>query len=58
MRTEYMQNLDIQAIKDMTRLAWLLNFEALATADRREPAFFTDVARLKRARPKLRTPLA
>jgi hypothetical protein len=27
-----MPNADFEALKDVTRLAWLLNFEAIATA--------------------------
>ena len=32
----YIPNIDFEALKDVTRLAWLLNFEAIATVPTRE----------------------
>ncbi len=34
----YTHNPDFEALKDITRLAWLLNFEALATVPSTEDA--------------------
>ena len=31
MQTQYETNVHFDAMKDLTRLAWLLNFEAIAT---------------------------
>ena len=40
----YTPNLDFEALKDITRLAWLLNFEALATVPAAGDAIARDAA--------------
>ena len=40
----YTPNPDFEALKDVTRLAWLLNFEALASVPAAEDAIVRDAA--------------
>ena len=40
----YTPNPDFEALKDITRLAWLLNFEAVATVPAAEGAIARDAA--------------
>lgn len=40
----YTPNPDFEALKDITRLAWLLNFEAIATVPPAKDAIARDAA--------------
>jgi hypothetical protein len=44
MYTETLRDIHFEALKDVTRLAWLLNFEALATVAPKEHAVLGELA--------------